>query len=102
MRKPNQGAGSCHSFIAFSPALFGDPEVIRKNLSTLLQELREAPLADGATRIYTHGEKEMCGLKDRMENGVYVNPKTLQELKDAAQTYGVDFDFYFSEIKEDE
>ncbi|MBO5726251.1 MAG: Ldh family oxidoreductase, partial [Clostridia bacterium] len=64
--------GTCHGFIAIDPKVFGDADAIKEHLSTFLQELREAPKADGQDRIYTHGEKEVFAYKDRMENGLDV------------------------------
>nr|WP_287499546.1 Ldh family oxidoreductase [Veillonella sp.] len=48
----------CHGFMAINPEFFGDPAEIKKHFSQFLQELREAPKAQGQDRIYTHGEKE--------------------------------------------
>ena len=45
-----------------NPAFFGDPETIKKHLSTYMQALRESPKAEGQTRIYTHGEKEIAAI----------------------------------------
>ena len=50
-------SGICHGFIAINPKNFGDPEAIKAHLSTYLRQLRESPKAEGAERIYTHGEK---------------------------------------------
>ena len=55
----NGFSGICHGFMAINPAFFGDPEAIKKHFSQYLTELRESPKANGAERIYTHGEKEM-------------------------------------------
>ena len=38
-------------------AIFGNPEEIKRHFSEYLEALRESPKADGAERIYTHGEK---------------------------------------------
>lgn len=61
--------GICHGFIAVNPAVFGDPEAIKKHFSDYLEALRESSKADGAEKIYTHGEKEVLAQKDRMEHG---------------------------------
>ncbi|MCI2062043.1 MAG: Ldh family oxidoreductase [Eubacteriaceae bacterium] len=87
--------GTCHGFIAIDPAVFGDPEEIIGHLSTFLEELRNAPKADGAEKIYTHGEKEVLATKDRRENGIEVDIKTVQEMKDMSDYVGVDFEKYF-------
>ena len=93
--------GTCHGFIAINPAMFGDPEAIKEHLSTLLRELRESPKAEGADRIYTHGEKEVFAYKDRMENGVDVNINTVAEMVDLCNYLGMDVaDYLGAEAKE--
>lgn len=89
--------GTCHGFIAIDPAVFGDAEAIKNHLSTFLQELREAPKADGATRIYTHGEKEVFALRDRLENGIEVNMGTVAEMVDLCKYLGMDVKKYLGE-----
>ena len=93
--------GTCHGFIAINPAMFGDPEAIKEHLSTLLRQLRESPKAEGADRIYTHGEKEVFAYKDRMENGVDVNINTVAEMVDLCNYLGMDVEDYLgAEAKE--
>ncbi len=86
--------GTCHGFIAINPAAFGNPDDIKEHLSTLLRELRESPKAEGAERIYTHGEKEVFAYKDRMENGVDVNINTVAEMVDLCNYLGMDVEDY--------
>ncbi len=93
--------GTCHGFIAINPAVFGDPDAIKEHLSTLLRELRESPKADGAEKIYTHGEKEVFAYKDRMENGVDVNINTVAEMVDLCNYLGMNVEEYLGkEAKE--
>ena len=90
--------GTCHGFAAIDPAIFGQPEQIRADLSTLLQELRDSPKADGQDRIYTHGEKEIFAVADRRKNGIDVDVKTLEEMKNLADYTGADFEHYFGDL----
>lgn len=90
--------GTCHGFIAIDPKVFGDPAQIKEHFSTFLQELRDAPKAEGAARIYTHGEKEVLACADRIKNGIDVNINTIAEMKDLANYLGMDFDSYFGHI----
>ena len=89
--------GTCHGFIAINPAVFGDPCAIKEHLSTLLRELRESPKAEGAERIYTHGEKEVFAYKDRMENGIDVNINTVAEMVDLCNYLGMDVAEYLGD-----
>ncbi|MBQ7647185.1 MAG: Ldh family oxidoreductase [Clostridia bacterium] len=95
----NGHSGICHGFAAIDPAAFGDPEAIKKHFSTYLQELRDAPKAEGQDRIYTHGEKEIASVKDKMENGIPVNENTYREMMDMADYLKMDIKSYFSDVK---
>lgn len=92
-------SGICHSFMAINPAFFGDPEAIKKHLSAFLQELREAPKAEGQERIYTHGEKEVAAVADRHKNGIPVNDNTMVEVADLCDYLDLDFAAYFGDYK---
>ena len=92
--------GTCHGFIAINPAVFGDAAAIREHLSTLLRELREAPKAEGAERIYTHGEKEVIAYEDRLKNGIDVNINTVAEMVDLCNYLNMDVKEYLGEEAE--
>ncbi len=91
--------GICHGFAAIDPAIFGDPAAIRGALSGFLQELRESPKAEGAVRIYTHGEKEIEATAGRMAHGIPVNENTMGEILDMCEFLGIDFSAYFGEYR---
>ena len=93
----NKG-GTCHGFIAIDPAAFGDPEAIKEHLSTFLQELREAPKAQGQDRIYTHGEKEAIATERTAREGVPVDVKTVIEMKQMCEFLKMDFNEYFGDV----
>ncbi len=97
----NKG-GTCHGFIAIDPAVFGDPEMIKRHFSLFLQELREAPKADGRDRIYTHGEKEILALDRVKAEGIAVDEKTLVEMKQMSEYLGMDFASYFGSLSLEE
>ena len=87
----------CHGFMAINPAFFGDPDAIRAHFSKFLQELREAPKAEGQTRIYTHGEKEVEAIADRRANGIPVNDNTMVEVLELCEYLNMDFSKYFGD-----
>jgi L-2-hydroxycarboxylate dehydrogenase (NAD+) len=91
--------GTCHGFLAMDPKIFGDPTQIKEHFSVFLQELRDAPKAEGATRIYTHGEKEVFAYDDRMKHGIAVNINTISEMKDLANYLGMDFEAYLGHVE---
>lgn len=90
VRKENCGEGTCHSFIVISPEIFGNAEEQKKNLSIFLEELRSSKRADENVPIYTHGEKEMLRLKEKLRDGIDVNEKTLEEINNICEALGVD------------
>ncbi|MEE1279502.1 MAG: Ldh family oxidoreductase [Oscillospiraceae bacterium] len=92
--------GTCHGFIAINPAVFGNADAIKEHLSTLLRELRESPKAEGAQRIYTHGEKEVFAYKDRLQNGIDVNINTVAEMVDLCKYLNMDVKEYLGEEAE--
>ena len=87
--------GICHGFMVIDPAIFGDAEGIKNHLSAYLQALRESPKAEGQTRIYTHGEKEVEAECRLMAEGIPVNDNTMVEVYEMCQYLGMDFSKYF-------
>ncbi len=91
--------GICHSFIAINPDIFGDRDEIKAHFSKFLMELRSLPLAEGAERIYTHGEKEVEAEKFNRENGILINDVTLGEMDDIAKLLGLDLEGYLGSLE---
>ena len=90
--------GICHGFMVIDPKCFGNAEELKERFSTFLQELRDAPKAEGQERIYTHGEKEVIASADRLANGVDVNINTVAEMKDLCDYLGMDSVAYLGQI----
>ena len=80
-------------FFALDYGLFDDKKAIRARVSALLQELRDSARAEGHDRIYTHGEKEAENAKRYMEEGIPVNAKTLDEMREIAAELGIEAGF---------
>ena len=78
----------CHFFMAVDYSMFGEKEDLEAGLSKYLEELRQTPKAEGADRIYTHGEKEFENRQKVMENGIVVNEKTYAEMQMIAEYTG--------------
>ena len=89
--------GICHGFLVIDPSIFGDAQAIKEHLSGYLQALRNSPKAEGQTRIYTHGEKELEAEKKLMENGIPVNDNTMVEVYEMCQYLNMDFSKYFGD-----
>ena len=86
-------ADTSFTFMALDYGMFGDKKEIRARMSTLLEELRESPKADGQERIYTHGEKEMENAARLAREGIPVNEKTIREMREIASELGIEANF---------
>ncbi len=98
VRAKGVGAGSCHSFIAIDPKIFGDPEEIKAHLSTFLSELRGAKRANENVPIYTHGEKEVLSYNAVMENGIDIDISTVAEMVEICKYLGMDVEDYLGKV----
>lgn len=94
-----KASGTCHFFLAIDYGVFGDKEAIKNHMSQYLTELRESRKAAGASKIYTHGQKEAEAYTDRLENGILVNENTLKEMEDMCNYLGINVSDYLTEIK---
>ena len=84
------GDHTSHFFLAFDPAMFGDPADIRAQMSRYLHMLRSSEKMPGHARIYTPGEKAFESMEKRKKEGIPVEEKTLAELRQIAQELGVE------------
>lgn len=79
---------TCHFFMAIDYSMFGEKEDLEAALSRYLEELRQSPKAEGAERIYTHGEKEFENRRKVMAQGIPINEKTYAEMQMIAEYTG--------------
>ena len=94
----NGKGGTCHGFMAVDPKIFGDADAIKEHLSTFMRELRQSPKAEGAERIYTHGEKEILAKADRLANGINVNINTVAEMFEMCKYVGLNPVDYLGDV----
>ena len=90
--------GTCHGCMVIDPDLFGTREEIKQKMSAFLQEIRDLPKAEGAARIYTHGEKEVEAVARLMKEGIPVNDNTVLEMADCCQYLGIDMKKYLPTV----
>lgn len=84
------GDHTSHFFLAFDPSMFGDAGDIRARMSGYLARLRASEKMPGHERIYTPGEKAFEAQADRLAHGVPVEARTLAELREIAQSLGIE------------
>ncbi len=87
----------CHGFAAIDPSIFGDAGAIRKHLSAYLESIRTSPKAEGADRIFTHGEKEADAEARARREGIPVLDSTLIEIKEVCDGLELDYSSYFGD-----
>jgi len=100
VRIPGKGAEICHSFIVIDPAIFGDPEEIKKNASKFLKELRDSKRVDENVPVLTHGEKEVYMTEAVLKNGVDININTVKEMVDVCHDLNMDVKEYLGDLSE--
>lgn len=83
-----------HCFWAMDYGIFGDKKEIRRNFSSLLEDLRNSPRAKGRQRVYIHGEKERESREKKLETGLPINQKTYNEVVEIAKEMGIDPEGY--------
>ena len=93
--KNSGNADTSFCFWAIDYGIFGDKKEIKDRMSLLLKELRESPKADGCDRIYTHGEKEVESMAEKLKIGIPANEKTIAELREIGNVVGLNYDDYF-------
>lgn len=71
-----------HFFAAFRLDLFGKREEIESHIASILDEIRSSDLAEGAERIYTHGEKERESRGRALKEGIALDEATQKLLAD--------------------
>ena len=84
------GDHTSHFFLAFNPAMFGDPAEIRARMSRYLDMLRNSEKLPGESRIYTPGEKAFEAQARRLAEGIPVEENTYAELMRIAHALGVE------------
>lgn len=81
-----------HFFGALRVDAFRPLEAFKATMDDIIHRLKQTPKAEGAERIYIHGEKEFEMEEDRRVNGVVLHPKVVADLEVIAQEVGVPYD----------
>jgi LDH2 family malate/lactate/ureidoglycolate dehydrogenase len=61
-------------------------------MDDLQQRLKNSPKAEGAERIYIHGEKEFEEEERRRREGIPLHPKVVAMMQEVARELGVEYD----------
>jgi LDH2 family malate/lactate/ureidoglycolate dehydrogenase len=81
----------CHFFLALDIEHFVDRETFLNKMDDLIDSITSSARADGQDRIYIHGEKEYETMERYLQEGIPLQDKVYQTLKDIAASRQVDF-----------
>ncbi len=79
-----------HAFIAIDVAAMMSLQVFKDRMDGLIREIREAPKAKGAERIYLPGEMEWERREAALAHGMFLPPYVLESLRGLAQDVEID------------
>ena len=82
-------SGIGHFFGAMRIDAFRPKEEFKRDMDDLIHRLKNAPKAEGANRIYIHGEKEFEETERLAKLGVPLIPKVADELRGIAKQLGM-------------
>jgi len=81
-----------HFFGAWRVDAFRPVDEFKAAMDDLQRRLKSAPKAEGASRIYIHGEKEYEETERRLRDGIPLNPKVAADLRALGKELGITYD----------
>jgi len=81
-----------HFFGAIRVDAFRPLEEFKATMDDIIRILKNSPRAEGAERIYVHGEKEFEEEERRRREGIPLHPKTVAMMRQIAEELGVEYD----------
>jgi L-2-hydroxycarboxylate dehydrogenase (NAD+) len=78
-------SGIGHFFGAMRIDAFRSRDEFKGDMDDIIHRLKNAPKAEGADRIYIHGEKEFEETEKLAHLGIPLNPKVIEELRSIAK-----------------
>jgi LDH2 family malate/lactate/ureidoglycolate dehydrogenase len=92
---PSLPTGHGAAFLAIDVAAFMPLPAFEQRIDALMREIREAPRARGAERIYLPGEMEWERRAQALVEGIVLPPDVMTNLHGLADDLGLDLDRYF-------
>jgi LDH2 family malate/lactate/ureidoglycolate dehydrogenase len=91
-----QPTGHGAAFLAIDCATIAGDASFTGRVEQLIDEIHNAPKADGAQRIYVPGEIEWEKREAAVRDGIALPSDVITSIAEAAQICGLDLDSYFS------
>jgi ureidoglycolate dehydrogenase (NAD+) len=86
-----------HGFIVINPGVFMPLEAFKARVDELVIQIRNAPRAKGAERIYLPGEMEWEHREKSLKEGMCLPDHVLASLKGLAEDYRLDIEELFGD-----
>jgi LDH2 family malate/lactate/ureidoglycolate dehydrogenase len=86
-------SGIGHFFGAMRVDAFRPKDEFKHDMDDLIRRLKETPKAEGAKRVYIHGEKEFEEAERLKKEGVPLNSKVIEDLRSIAKQLGMNKPF---------
>lgn len=86
--RPGEGIG--HFFGAMRIDAFRPAEEFKKNMDQWIQRFKTAKTVEGQKRVYIPGEPETAMEKERIENGIPLLEKVIEDLKKLGDKFGTE------------
>lgn len=86
-------SGIGHFFGALRIDAFRPKDEFKQDMDDLFNRLKNAPKANGAKRVYIHGEKEFERAEQSAKEGIPLNRKVVENLNKIAQQLGMNTPF---------
>lgn len=90
-----------HFFAAFRIDAFRPLQEFKADMDALIQQLKNAPKAEGHDRIYIHGEKEFELAERYAKEGIPLLAPVVESLEEVGHQLGVEFDLQRKPLKTD-
>lgn len=81
-----------HFFGAWRLDAFREPDRFKKDMDRLIRQLKGGKKAEGAARIYVHGEKEFLEAERRQDQGIPLGEKVDASLREIALDLGIPYE----------
>jgi LDH2 family malate/lactate/ureidoglycolate dehydrogenase len=78
-----------HFFMALDVRAFCDPEIFKKRIHQMIDELKSCPLSEGSEGIFMPGEIEFLKEQACRENGIPISLEVLRGLNEFASEIGI-------------
>jgi uncharacterized oxidoreductase len=86
---PSQGLVNNLVVIVIDPSRFGDAARFRADVSAVLEHVKRSPCSDPDGPVLFAGEPERATRRERLAQGVPIDPRTYADLVEAGRALGV-------------